>query len=190
MSTTVQNEGLKLARLFMVLSSLSPIFLLWAVRGVRNVPDKWLWIVCSAFIAVPNFMLWLRMKMAATRNDAKTLTVGKAEDHREHLLVYLFAMLIPLYDANIGSARDTIATALAFAFVVFLFWHLNLHYMNLVFAICGYRVFTVHPQGCEVAIAGQHPFVLLTRRSQIQEGQQIRAYRISNTVFFEPKGGL
>jgi hypothetical protein len=28
---------------------------------------------------------------------------------------------------------------------VFLFWHLNLHYMNLLFAALGFRVFTVYP---------------------------------------------
>jgi hypothetical protein len=188
LSNHTQPEGLKVARLLMVLSSLSPLFVLWAVRGVKNVPDVWLWTICGSLILVPNLALWLRLRITRRRNDTKTLTVGESDDHREHLLVYLFAMLIPLYDANLGSTRDTLATVLAFAFIVFLFWHLNLHYMNILFALFGYRVFTVYPDAGKSA--GQQSFVLLTSRGHLASGQEVRAYRISNTVFFEPKGGI
>jgi hypothetical protein len=188
MSNQTHPEGLKVARLLMVLSSLSPLFVLWAVRGVNNVPDRWLWITCGGLILVPNLVLWMRLRITRRRNDAKTLTVGESDDHREHLLVYLFAMLIPLYDANLGSARDTLATGLAFAFIVFLFWHLNLHYMNILFALFGYHVFTVYPNAGQGG--AQQSFVLLTCRGHLDSGQEVRAYRISNTVFFEPKRGL
>ena len=188
MSNHTQAEGLKVARLLMVLSSLSPLFFLWAVRGVKDVPDGWLWTGCSSLILVPTLVLWLRLIITRRRKDLKTLTVGEADDHREHLLVYLFAMLIPLYDANLGSTRDTLATGLAFAFIVFLFWHLNLHYMNILFALFGYRVFTVYPGAGKCG--GQQSFVLLTCRGHLESGQEVRAYRISNTVFFEPKGGI
>jgi len=86
----------------------------------------------------------VRLKLAMKRGTLRTIDVERAEDHRDHLLVYLFAVLLPLFDANIGRARDSAATILAFVFVVFLFWHLNLHYMNVFFAIAGYRVFTIH----------------------------------------------
>jgi len=190
MTAPSQNEGLKLARLLMVLSSLSPLFLLWAVRGVGCIRDAWLWPVCGALIIVPNSVLWLRVRISRLRNDTKMLTVGEADDHREHLLVYLFAMLIPLYDANLGSTRDTLATVAAFVFIVFLFWHLNLHYMNLLFALLGYRVFTIHPRHAEGGATEHLPFVLLTTRPHLKGGEQIKAFRISNTVFFEPKTRL
>src|SRR5262249_19067558 len=99
----------------------------------------------------------------------------------------LFAMLIPLYDANVGSLRDAAATIIAFVFIVFLFWHLNLHYMNVLFALFGYRVFTIRPLAS--AIGGREPFVLLTTRSSLPAGVQVDAYRISDTVYFEPKPG-
>jgi hypothetical protein len=117
----------------------------------------------------------------------RTLTIGRAEDHREYLLVYLFAMLIPLYDVNLGSARDVAAAVLALAFIVFLFWHLNLHYMNILFALRGYRVFTITGSA---ASATSEPLVLLTKRIGLQQGEKVLAYRISNTVFFEPASGL
>jgi hypothetical protein len=174
----------------MVLSSLSPLFLLWGVRGVKGLKDEWLWPICAAFILIPNALLWFRIQLAGRRADSKTILVSQADDHREHLLVYLFAMLIPLYDANVGTVRDSIATAVAFIFIVFHFWHLNLHYMNLIFAACGFRVFTVQPAAPSQGLTGRRPIVLLTRRSELRHGDQIQAIRISNTVFFEPKGEL
>jgi hypothetical protein len=62
--------------------------------------------------------------------------------------------------------------------------------MNILFALFGYRVFTVDPVSPEAVIGGQETFVLLTPRVRLPSGQQIRAYRISNTVFFEPKGDI
>ena len=35
------GEGLKAARLLMVLSSISPLFILWAIRGTTLVADRW-----------------------------------------------------------------------------------------------------------------------------------------------------
>lgn len=189
MNVNKNSEGLKFARFMMVVSSLSPLFFLWAVRGVKCIPDTILWIGCVALIIIPNLVLWLKIRICRSQKDTKTLTVGLADDHREHLLVYLFAMLIPLYDVNLGSDREFAAALLALIFIVFLFWHLNLHYMNLVFALFGYRVFTIVPDTKEDAIDFQ-PFVLLTQRSYLHKGEQLQAYRISNTVFFEPKGGL
>ncbi len=181
-------EDLKILRLMMVLSSLSPLFFLWAVRGLRCIDDRWLWAICFALIIVPNSLLLLRLRAARTNNDVRTLTIGEAEDHREHLLVYLFAMLVPLYDVNLGSSREAAAAIVALLFIVFLFWHLHLHYMNVVFAVRGYRVFTIRPN--QQALASGEPFVLLTKRTALQHGEQIRAYRLSNTVFFEPREPL
>ena len=127
------SEGLRFVRLMMVISSLTPLFLLWAVRGMQPIPDKWLIGICGAFVVLPNAVLLARLSVAVKRGDVRTLDIESADDHRDHLLVYLFAVLMPLFDANIGHQRDSAATIIALFFVVFLFWHLNLHYMNLLF---------------------------------------------------------
>jgi hypothetical protein len=182
------TEGLKAVRLMMVLSSLSPLFFLWAIRGLSCVEDRWLWFACAILIVGPNLVLLWRIRIAKLRNDTRTLTVGKAEDHRGDLLVYLFAMLIPLYDVNLSSPRDAAAAVVALLFIVFLFWHLHLHYMNVLFALRSYRVFTITPITGELATG--EPFVLVTKRIALQAEQKVRAYRLSNTVFFEPEAGL
>src|SRR5438105_3425142 len=119
-----QHEGLKAARVLMVLSSISPLFILWALRGNKLVADSYLISFCVVMVIVPNAFLWLRMKTARRLHERRELTVGAAEDHREHVLVYLFAMLLPLYTAELGSWRDGAAVIAALSFIVFLFWHL------------------------------------------------------------------
>ncbi len=78
-----------------------------------------------------------------------------------------------------SSPRDSAATIVALVFVIFLFWHLNLHYMNVVFALFGYRVLTVR------AAAEAQPIVVLARRSTLLPGSKLQAYRLSNTVYIE-----
>lgn len=169
----------------MVLSSMTPLFVLWAIRGVALIPDKYFIPICLGLILLPNAILYWRVRRADNQGDSQSKTVGTADDHRDHLLVYLFAMLIPLYDANLGADRDFAATVVAFVFIVFLFWHLNLHYMNLIFALFGYRVYTIHPPATTDSISGKCGFVILTKRNSIADGETITALRLSNTVFLE-----
>lgn len=183
--TTSQREGLRAARLLMVLSSISPLFIMWAIRGNSLIPDYWFIGFCAFMVLIPNAFLWLRIRTAKKQADKREFTVGKADDHRDHLLVYLFAMLLPFYSENIGSWRELGATAAALAFIVFLFWHLNLHYMNLVFAVLGYRVFTVYPPSDGNALTGKTHHALITWRVSLTPGELLVAYRLSDTVYLE-----
>src|SRR5690606_32392628 len=179
------GEGLKAARLLMVLSSMSPLFLLWAIRGNNLLPDFWFTAACVLMVVFPSIILWVRIRMAKKQVDKRPITVGKADDHRDHLLVYLFAMLLPFYSETIGAWRDLAATLTALAFIVFLFWHLNLHYMNLLFAVFGYRIYTIDPPDDGNPLTGRSRLVLITPRVVLRTGQQVNAYRISNTVYLE-----
>jgi hypothetical protein len=181
------GEGLKIARLLMVLSSLSPLFVLWAIRGSKLAPDSYLITLCGLLVILPNFFLWRRIEAAKRHQVKSELVVGSAEDHRDHLLVYLFAMLLPFYPIDTGTWRDFAALIAALGFVAFLFWHLNLHYMNIIFAICGYRVFTISPPQDDNPLSGRVSLVLVTPRTSVLPGDRIIAYRLSDTVFFEAK---
>jgi hypothetical protein len=185
-----RSGGLRIARLLMVVSSLSPLFVLWAIRGTRSVPDTW-WIAgCVALVVLPNAALYWRWRVAHRRGDQRTIFVGSARDQSEHLLVYLFAMLIPLYDANLGEPRDVAAVVAAFVFVSLLFWHMNLHYMNLLFAVFGYRVFTVVPLTGSSADAppSDRSVVVLSKRHVFPPATQLTLVRLSDTVFVEKAG--
>jgi hypothetical protein len=169
----------------MVLSSISPLFVLWAIRGNGLIPDRYFVAFCLLMVVVPYAFLWLRIRTARKLQEKREIVVGTAEDHREHLLVYLFAMLLPFYATNLGTWRDLAAALAALSFIVFLFWHLNLHYMNLLFAAFGYRVFTVYPPIDDNPLTGRASLVLITRRATVGTGERLTVYRLSDTVYLE-----
>ena len=178
-------DGLKVARLLMVLSSLAPLFILWGIRGNCLIPDLYFTGACVLLALLPSAFLWLRICRAKRENDKRELTAGDAEDHRGHVLVYLFAILLPFYREEMASYRDLAAMTAALMFIVFLFWRLNLHYMNVFFAFAGYQVFTVAPPRDGNPYTGQERYVLITRRRHVSSGDRFFAYRLSNTVYLE-----
>lgn len=188
MTVLREHEGLKAARLLMVLSSISPLFILLAIRGSGLISDIYFVGFCVGMVVLPNAFLGLRITTAKRLRETGQIVVGKAEDHRDHLLVYLFAMLLPLYEATSDAWREFAAVLTALAFITFLFWHLNLHYMNLMFAVLGYRVFTIYPPEDHNPLSGRESRVLITRRTGILPGERIFGYRISNTVYLETDG--
>lgn len=179
------HEGLKSARLIMVLSSISPLFILWAIRGSKLIPSRFFVSACILIVIVPNAFLFLRLWIAKKRNDSRPIVIGKAEDHRDHLLVYLFTLLLPFYTTSLSDWREFCATLVAVCFIIFLFWNLNLHYMNVLFAMLGYRIFTIYPPKDENPYTGEEPLVLITRRARISKDQKIVPYRLSNSVYWE-----
>jgi hypothetical protein len=181
------SEGLKIARLLMVLSSFSPLFLLWAIRGNCLLPNIVFIGFCVILIVLPNIVLYARVRIAKRNNDAREIIVGTADDHRDHILTYLFAMLLPIYSEDIESMRNFVSTITAIAFIVFLFWHLNLHYINFIFALFGYRVFTVNSPNDNNPLSGKSCLVIITRRVALSSGDRLKGYRLSNTVYMEAK---
>ena len=185
MPRATSKEGMKCARLIMVLSSISPLFILWAVRGNPLIPEYYFLLFCATMVILPNLFLLLREQKAVKFKEKREITVGSAEDHREHVLVYLFAMMLPFYTVNLGAWREFAATLVALAFIVFLFWHLNLHYMNMIFAVRGYRVFTVYPPDDDNPITGRTSFAVITKRVALKSGEKLVLYRFSDTVYME-----
>ena len=178
-------EGLKLARFTMVLSSMSPLFILWGIRGTNLIPDLYFVTGCLAMAVLPTAFLLFRELLAKRHSDVRLLVIGRTEDRRGHVLVYLFAILLPFYRQNVDSWRDFSALVTALVFIVFLFWHLNYHYMNLLFAIRGYHVLNVQSPIGDRENTNMTNFALITRRSIVQPNEQVVAYRISNTVYLE-----
>jgi hypothetical protein len=180
----VHPEGLRAARLLMVLSSISPLFVLWAIRGSEAVPDIYFIPFCAFLVILPNAMLLARIRTAQNLQEKREIVIGTAEDHRGHLLVYLFAMLLPLYASDLGNWRHMAAALAAVVFITLLFYRLNLHYMNVVFAVLSYHVFTVRPPE-NVPLTGKSNWVLITKRPTVDRGERLVAYRLSDTVYLE-----
>ena len=169
----------------MVISSLSPLFVLWAIRGNSYVPDTILFIICTFLIFVPLGILRLRILVAKKEGDTSEVVAASSENHKDQVLVYLFSLLLPFYRQESKCFREFAAMVAALAFIIFLFWHLNYHYMNIVFALFGYRIYTVSPPDSGNRISGREPFVLTTRRRFLLKEDRIHAIRLSNTVYME-----
>ncbi|MCB1202087.1 MAG: hypothetical protein KDK41_15660 [Leptospiraceae bacterium] len=179
-----QSEGLGIPRFFMVLSSLTPLFIIWSMRGTKLISEWIFQTICIALIVIPNLYLIWRLSKSKEEGTYKKV-VENAHDHREHLIVYLFAMLLPFYASNLDTLRELLSTCIALAFIIFLFLHLNLHYMNIFFALFGYQVYTVTPNESKNKITGTKPFVLITKRQNIKTNLTINVYRVSNSVYWE-----
>ncbi|TBZ36440.1 hypothetical protein E0H36_05290 [Rhizobium leguminosarum bv. viciae] len=189
MKNKIAYEGLEITRFILVWSSLSPVFVLWAIRGVAAISD-WYWIpVCVGLFLLPSLILWWILRQARNSENTKTILISSAKDQREHLLTYLFAMLIPLFDANTDEIRDLTAVSLALVFVMFLFWHMRLHYMNLFFALWGYRIFTVEAKiGTTETDRKRERFVtyaVISRRHFIPDDDTVTGYRLGGRVLFD-----
>lgn len=184
-SRIAPKESLAALRFVLVIGSLAPLFVLWAIRGNSLIPDIWLIPVCIGLAVFPNFVLLARRNAAKRARSTREVVVGRAEDHREHLIVYIFTILLPLYGIAPDGLRDLAATASVLLIIVFIFWHLNLHYMNLLFAFMGYRVFTIYPQEDANPHSGRQTYALITRRVHVAPSDRIIAYRLSDSVFWE-----
>lgn len=185
MADNRRRSDMDWARLIFVISCFAPLFVLWALQGTPLIPDVWFASVLVVGLALaPTAFLYARLRVARKRRDKVPLSVGSVEDHRDHILVYLFAMLLPFYAPHFTTWREFAAAVVALLFIVFLFWHLDFHYMNLLFAFRGYRVYSVYPPDGN-RLSGVEPTVLLTRRTGLRPGVQIDAYRISRSVYVE-----
>lgn len=176
------NKNLRCARLLMVVASMAPLFFFWAFKGTKCISDKYFFLLCAALIAIPNLILLMRITISKKNKNTKKIKVYISKDQNDNLLLYLFAMLIPLITGDISTLRELLMMISVLLFLIFLFWHLNLFYLNIVFAFFGYKIFTVMPKLDSEDFV---PFVLLTKRHWIKEGIEINTIRISDTVFIE-----
>ena len=178
------REGLRFWRLCMVLAGFSPLFILMAVRGSDAVHDRWLWSFCGIMVSLPVLILVLRLWIVYRNNNPRSIRLGPVEDSRAHVLVYLFATLLPFYRQDLLDYRDLTALSLALAFIVFLFWYLNLHYVNIFLALLGFHVYTVHPGEDHGRYAMRMPIILITRQRFLAAGDEVSAYRLSDTLYW------
>ena len=178
------TEGLKSIRLLMVLSSVSPIFILLAIRGSDFIPGYSFEIVCILLVGFANGALAIRIIKSKQKEGPKSRRVGKTENHSYHVIMYLLAVLLPFYRQDLDMLRELFTVMAALALIVLLFWRFNLHYMNLYFAIRGYHVFTVYPPENPGPYDSKDTWVLITRRTNLL-AKDTTVYRISDTVYLE-----
>ena len=179
------REGFRVGRLVMVISSISPLFILWAVKGVAIIPDIVLIPTCIAIVVSSCGFVLLRVQVAKKRRDMRLMKVGTVANYDYHALTYIFAMLLPFYRKDISTGRELAAILIAILFIIIIFWYLNLHYMNIIFIFGRYKTYLIHPPAELNPLGGRIPFVLVTRRTDIASGEEVTGYRITDSVYLE-----
>ena len=176
-----QREGLPFVKFMMLLGSMAPLFFLVGIRGLKKelISEIYFYIIIASLIIIPYFILKVRIGMSVKRRDIYQLNTERTTQNKDYLFVYFFTVLLPLYSVSINDAREFSAMIFAICFIIFVLWNLNLHFINFFFAFSGYRVFTIDSNSSAI---------LLTTRNRIPESlKEIKAHRISNSVFIEFK---
>ncbi len=173
-----KDEGLPLVKFMMLLSSMAPLFILVCIRGMDGVVDEiYLLIAVLLLLLIPFLVIKLRIQFARKSNDVFFLDVSETKNNKEYLFTYLFTVLLPLYSVSINNMREFIAMVFAICFVIFVLWNMNLHFVNILFAFQGYRVFTI--------VSFDSAILLTTRTNIPKDVKELKVHRLSNSVFIE-----
>jgi len=181
----LEKPDLLLIRTMMVLGGMSPLFLLWAIRGTSIISDGAFLAICGCLIVIPNLLLGIKISSLSRRPRGVPLIIGTTEDRRQDILVYLFAMLLPFYSVDLDSWRNMIATTVAIIFIFYIFLTLNLHYMNIFFSLFRFRIFAVFPAENASSFTSKETVILITRRKRLHRNDRMNVKRLTNGIYVE-----
>lgn len=170
-------------RLMLVLACMAPLFILMAIRGIGLVPWEIYFPTFLALAVVPNLYLVFRIWIAIRNKDRKIIRVTNFTDNRDQLITYVFAMLLPLFQAAVATEQDLYAALCALLFVIYIFGNMQLYYMNFFFALAGYRVLSICPDAASGNLSVAH--VLITKKSFIPTTQDITPIRVTDFLLFD-----
>lgn len=153
-----------------------------AIKGVGIIPWEVYFPTFLGLAIIPNLFLIIRIIIAKRTNDRKRIQLTSYTDNREHLVTYIFALLLPLFQTNVATEPDLYAALCALIFIVYIFIHMELYYMNFFFALFNYRVLSIKP---DAASSFSVSHVLITRRGTIPNNLDITPLRLTDFLLFE-----
>lgn len=153
-----------------------------AIKGVGIIPWEVYFPTFLGLAIIPNIFLIIRIIIAKRTNDRKRIQVISYTDNREHLVTYIFALLLPLFQTNVATESDLYAALCALIFIVYIFMHMDLYYMNFFFALFGYRVLSIKP---DAASRFSVSHVLITKRRAMPNSLDITPLRLTDFLLFE-----
>jgi hypothetical protein len=181
----MKREPFKFLRLIFVIATLTPLFVMWTIKGSAVIPNSILILSSAAIIIISNGIIFFRWHIAIKQKQIVEAIVQKSTDHTEHLVVYLLAVFLAIYSSTTGTMREVFATLFAVALIILLFWFSRLHYLNLVFATMGYKTFTVTRKHPDNNFNKTTKVVVLSKRDQINPEEKITCYRLSHDLWIE-----
>jgi hypothetical protein len=171
-------------KLMLVLACMAPLFILMAIKGFGSYPWEVYFPTLIALALFPNLYLIFRIRFAIKQNDRKLISINDetVTDNSDQLITYIFAMLLPLFQSAVASEQDLYSTLCAWLFVVYIFGHMELYYMNIFFALAGYRILSIKPISTSSKFSTSH--VIITKKCIIAN-QEIKPFRITDFLLFD-----
>ena len=169
----------------MILASLSPVFIVWAIVGMDKIEDSVFVPICILLAAVPHYFIIRRIKIALKTASEKEITIEDAKDSREQLLTYFMPLVLPIMAVSFSSWRGFYATLFLFAIMAFASWHLRVFYVNVFFAIFGYRIFRITQPESKLS-HGIDERMLITKHIQLDKGAKLCVVNLGGNVYYAP----
>jgi hypothetical protein len=157
-------------RLMLILSSFSPLWLIWWARGLPPFPAVVMAghsfagsTVASVAVVLlsllPTGLVAWRWHRATKKRQFITYTLHSVEDGRGQIFEYLLAVLLTMFFVDIGTPRALGAALAAFSLIVWVFAHMDLHHANLLVGLRRYRIYLCHLDG-----HNRRPIIVLARQ--------------------------
>jgi hypothetical protein len=169
-------------RAMLVLASMSPVFLIWSIIGMSKIPDRYFIPGCLLLILIPHWVLLRRIAVASKLESTKEFQVDSAKDSKEQLLTYFLPLVLPLMAVTLDSWRGFSATLVLFCIMAFASWHLRVFYINIFFAVFGFRIFQIRQ--IETSLTTVTDRILITKRRQINRGDKITAINLGAEIYY------
>jgi hypothetical protein len=164
-----------LARSALFLSSYAPLFAVFALLDSfgRGWPTAFCWVLVAVGLVLPTVVF-----ARARRLAPQPIRASDVQARDGDVFAYVATYLVPFAAISATTTRERLALALFVLVLAVIYVRAELYYVNPLFALAGYRLF-------QVSSASGASFVLLTKRSFIGSGQDIRARRLSDYVYWE-----
>ncbi|MES2154431.1 MAG: hypothetical protein V4510_04775 [bacterium] len=188
-----RQRTLGLFRAMLVVSSFSPVLLVWALRGMPAAPSirlgSWhldgAWAAASGVslaIMFPLTIVVVRWLRAAKERSYSTFTFERVEDDRAQVFDYLVAVLLSMFFVDVATERGLLAGLTGLLLVIWIFMFLGLHHVNLPLSFRGYRIYMGWPSNSGARTV---PVVVLCRLGPPPTGQPLRLLRLDDHLFVE-----
>lgn len=186
-SKPTASEGFGALRLLLVLSSLFPVFVLFAIRGQSPLPECYHLLMMLALATAPTAILAIRIAVAKRNDEIVPLAIGTATSHQSSIISYLLALLLPFVGIATSDWRGFAASMATVVFVVIVLWLMKVHYLNVIFGLLNRTVFEVLPPDCNNPFSDRNARFIVTWRTELSDCKSINALRITDTVYWEKK---
>lgn len=156
-------------KLFLFLSSYSPLFIILAIK---NYVFTYFVVAMVAIIAIAFSFLFLVLRKAS-KMSGEYQEITDMEDKSDKFLEYIIAYIIPFLGFSFNNIPDIISLAIIFVMIGILYIRSDLIYMNPILNFMGYNLFKANSSNGE--------FMIISKKDN-QATRKMKIYFVSKNV--------